>query len=422
MSKISKILFIFLLFISFKGVDAQNSINAPYSRYGIGEIMGNTQTALRSMGGISYGVRKNTIINPSNPASYTSFDTLSFIFDIGVQFKQSQLSNTSIKQNTNNASVSRFAVGFPIFRWWKSSIGILPISNLEYQTEISGYDSIFGSHSYKYGGSGGFRKAYWGNSFSPMKNLSIGANLNFVFGNLNTIRTNHFDTITIFDARYVNNTYVNNLTLDFGAQYTLLLNEQSNLTFGVVYTPKTIRKTRNEIFDHTIYSNTTNEAIVDTIALISNSKGEIQYPSEFGIGITYNRNKQWTVGADFTYTKWSELLINKKSDSLVDGWKFAIGGEWKPNPYAINYFKRTSYRLGFIYESSYLNLNDAKLSKMAITGGFGFPLRKSSSTINLGIEFGKFGTTNNNLIEERYFQISIAFSASDIWFIKRKYE
>ena len=39
---------------------------------------------------------------------------------------------------------------------------------------------------------------------------------------------------------------------------------------------------------------------------------------------------------------------------------------------------------------------------------------------DLGFEFGKKGTTTNNLIEENYFNVSVGLSLSDIWFKKRK--
>ncbi len=422
MLKTIKIKFIFIFLILSQVVIAQDDMNSPYSRYGMGELMGNAQTGLRSMGGISYGVRKNNIINSYNPASYTGFDTLSFVFDIGLQFKQSELKTSTLKQNTNDANVTQFAIGFPIFRWWKSSIGLLPMANMEYQTKIPGKDSLGGNMTYLYSGSGGLRKVYWGNAFSPTKNLSIGANLNFVFGDLSKIRTAHFDSTYIFDSRFEDHTYIHNLTFDFGAQYTLKLNERDNLIIGAVYSPKLKRNTKVDLFDHTLLSNNVNSTLVDTVTFSQNVESKIQYPASFGIGLTYNHEKKWMVGADFTYTNWSDLRINEKSDSLQNSWKIAVGGEWKPNPVSPNYFKRTAYRLGFLYESSYLNLQNTSLSKMAVTAGFGLPLRKSYSTINVGIELGKFGTTQNNLIQEKYFQISVSFSAYDIWFIKRKYE
>ena len=38
----------------------------------------------------------------------------------------------------------------------------------------------------------------------------------------------------------------------------------------------------------------------------------------------------------------------------------------------------------------------------------------------MGFEFGKRGTTDNNLIEENYFNFRLSLSLTDLWFIKRK--
>jgi len=51
---------------------------------------------------------------------------------------------------------------------------------------------------------------------------------------------------------------------------------------------------------------------------------------------------------------------------------------------------------------------------------FGLGLPVGNSSINLGFEFGKKGTTSNGLIEENYFNLSVGLSLSDIWFKKRK--
>ena len=65
----------------------------------------------------------------------------------------------------------------------------------------------------------------------------------------------------------------------------------------------------------------------------------------------------------------------------------------------------------------------------AITLGAGFPLRKikvgetySQSIINVGFEIGQRGTTENQLIQEKYFKAVVGITLNDRWFIKRKYD
>ena len=53
--------------------------------------------------------------------------------------------------------------------------------------------------------------------------------------------------------------------------------------------------------------------------------------------------------------------------------------------------------------------------------GLGLPLGRKLSSLNLGSEFGKKGTTDNNLIQENYFNFRLSLSLTDTnWFQKRK--
>jgi len=42
--------------------------------------------------------------------------------------------------------------------------------------------------------------------------------------------------------------------------------------------------------------------------------------------------------------------------------------------------------------------------------------------INIGIELGIRGTTSDDLLEEKYFKISLGFTMNDKWFVKPKYD
>ena len=62
---------------------SQNNTNSPYTRFGYGDVTESTATELRGMGGVSLGNRSRNTISPLNPASYSSVDSLTFMFDIG---------------------------------------------------------------------------------------------------------------------------------------------------------------------------------------------------------------------------------------------------------------------------------------------------------------------------------------------------
>ena len=76
------------------------------------------------------------------------------------------------------------------------------------------------------------------------------------------------------------------------------------------------------------------------------------------------------------------------------------------------------YRAGFRYENTGLLINNQSINDYGMNFGIGLPV--TYSKINIGVEFGKKGTTSNGLIEENYFNLSIGLSLSDKWFRKRK--
>ncbi|MEK7225992.1 MAG: hypothetical protein AAB221_09945, partial [Bacteroidota bacterium] len=63
-----------MFFTAFNPVFSQD--NSPYSRYGIGDIVPNTNILSRGMGGVSAAYSDILSINFSNPASYASFQSL----------------------------------------------------------------------------------------------------------------------------------------------------------------------------------------------------------------------------------------------------------------------------------------------------------------------------------------------------------
>ena len=58
-----------LLTILLPGVAiAQNNTNSPYTRYGYGQLADQSFANSKAMGGIAYGLRDGSHINPLNPA------------------------------------------------------------------------------------------------------------------------------------------------------------------------------------------------------------------------------------------------------------------------------------------------------------------------------------------------------------------
>ncbi|MBB1537367.1 MAG: hypothetical protein HG464_004660, partial [Bacteroidia bacterium] len=59
--------------------------HSPYSRYGLGLQEHQAYSGVLGWGGVSIGVLQKNAVNPANPASYGRQDSMTFMFDFGVQ-------------------------------------------------------------------------------------------------------------------------------------------------------------------------------------------------------------------------------------------------------------------------------------------------------------------------------------------------
>jgi hypothetical protein len=407
-------------------MQAQTSNSSPYSRFGLGKLNANSNTLIMSLGGSSYAVRNPLFVNPYNPASYTSFDTTSFVFDAALQAKMMTLSTNTNSYKVNDASLAYITMGFPIFKWWKISLGLLPYSTVGY---LIGSDSVIenlGNVRYGYTGSGGINKAYFGNGFKLSDHLSVGANFSYYFGTINRERTISYpDSSYYFSSKITHSAEIRNLVIDFGMQYYKTLKNGLTLTTGLVFTPQyNMSSTANNLaisFYHNYSSNL--DITKDTVSFEHDLKGSVSLPMNIGAGFSVGRSNRWAAFADFQWQQWSKYTYYGESDLLKNSFRVSLGGQLKPSPLDVGkYWKRVNYRAGMRFEQSNLQLRDKRLNEFGFSFGAGLPMKKTRSTLNLAFEVGTFGSTDNNLIKENFFRFSIGASLFEKWFLKRKYD
>ncbi|MBK7173198.1 MAG: hypothetical protein IPH84_08185 [Bacteroidales bacterium] len=400
--------------------------NTPYSRYGIGKLYSNSNSYYMAMGGSAIGVRSPLFVNPYNPASYTSFDSTSFIFDAAMFANAVTLKTSAASEKLNDAGLAYITMGFPITRWWKSSLGVLPYSVMGYKIGIDSVLSGFGKVEYSYSGNGGLNRAYIGNAFQPFKNLSVGVNLSYIFGTLDKERSVSFpDSTYIFGSKLINSTIVRNLHLEFGLQYHDILKNGTSLTAGLTFSPNQSLGTTYDFLAVSYFHNYTSnlDVTTDTAVFESGKSGSIGIPLSIGGGFSLAKQNRWLATADIQYQKWEDFSFLGSSGLLKNSLRISVGGQYKPSPLDIGkYYNRINYRMGFKFEQSNLELRNTRLNDFGISFGIGLPMKKSRSTVNLAIELGTFGTTDNQLIKENYFRFTVGASMFEKWFLKRKYD
>ncbi len=419
---------------------AQNSFNIPYSQYGIGEsTMPYNMPFAASMGGVTYTRSGNNYINPFNPASYAQIEQESFVFDMGLSIQTCTLKDQNQSLYDADGNVAYLTVGFPITKWWKTSIGLMPFSDISYESvrETVDTDSLFGKMKNVYEGMGEISQIYWGNGFNITKNLSLGFNISYLYGSIQKAISYDF-SVADTDYYYVNsrrlkNTYIRNLTFDLGLQYYQPIGEKYTLGLGVVAKPHRLMNVKDNAL---VYTYMTDESLRDTIFPEYGTSNEytstLEQAFTIGGGLSFARNNKWMVAADVTYAGFSgmkyteDTLINIFGTSSIrydNNLKFSLGGEITGDKNSSKYLRRISWRAGFHYEQGKLLLsldgNDYNLNEWGVGVGMSLPMRKGKSLLNISAAYSCFG--NVDPLMRNCFTLGISIGSCESWFVKRKY-
>lgn len=409
-----------------QGLFAQANVDSPYSMFGIGQIRNKTMNArLEGMGGIANAMHGKGLINAENPASYAMIDTLAFLFDAGMYFKTSDFSTSSMSETSNNANFDYVAIAFGATDWWRISLGVQPYSNVGYNLIVNDNKEGIGNYATTFKGSGGLNQAFIGNAFRLGKNLSVGANATYVFGDYETLTTLSFpDSSYMISSRRGIDMMVKSFMFDYGLLYNANIGKDLNLSIGLTYNQKIDLKGAQTTYIRSVEvdSDSDTEYLIDTISYNVNKDARLSMPQGFGFGIALQKNNRWAVGADFNWSQWSKFAREGVNDSLQNSWNVAVGAEFSPKSTSVsNYFRKASYRFGGFYEQTYLSLKGQSINKIGVTAGISLPLPRSLSKVNIGLEVGQCGTKAQGLIQERYFKASVGISVFERWFLKRKY-
>ena len=417
MSKINKIFtLLFFIFISESLIAQQSS--SPYSRFGLGDLKSQFSPVFNSLGGGGFAINDSKVINPFSPATYSSFESNSFLFSTGLNNELVNIESIDESQTLNNLSLSHITFGFPLTNKIGSSFGIIPYSSIGYSMQSR--DEIYNADML-YNGDGGISKVYVGGSLELLKNLSVGANASYLFGGLNRRKKLEFDDETIFNSRSNSQINVKGLFYEVGAIYSRQL-EGDKSSVSIAFNASNnseIKAKRSNLVETFEYSGEY-EIVKDTF-VNSVVKGNLILPSYSNFGVSYTRDK-WLFVFDYSTQNWSDYELLGESDSLVNSKRISGGLQFTPDISSVNqFYKRCHYRLGIALNTTPLQINNTQLEDKSISLGLGIPIKKNRSTYDISIIFGQRGTTSNNLLKENYVKIGLNMTFEGIWFVKQKY-
>ena len=421
--KIGKlVIFSILLLLNGFALRAQNEISLPYSFYVIGEVNRSSNGLLDGMAGTSYAMQSPYYVNFRNPASYALFDSLSMVIEAAASIHACSMQQGRANQKNDYASADYIAIGLPVTRHWRTSVGLVPFSKMGYSTQSSEMVENIGTTSCTYSGNGGLNQLYWGNAFKICKGLSIGLNASYMFGSLYKTSNIHFDGIHFYNT-FVNDAYhLDGIYLTGGLQYGFDFKENHNLTFGVVYSNTAYMWAKENILVNN-YSGVYSPVVsYDTVVYNDDSRGRVKIPQSVGGGLSYTYKKKMTIAADFTWNNWEKYEFMGRGDSLRNSCVASLGFNIIPDPTSTKFLKKMSFRLGGRYSTGEFFLHNKLISEMAVTLGIGIPLTtfNTHSSINILFEYGKLGTLADNLIKQNYFRFTLNFTLQEKWYQRMK--
>ncbi len=453
-----------LVLLASQSARTQN-VNSIYSRFGIGLPVTPGSVKSLGMGGLQSPITDGNIINVFNPASYSFLEITSLQLSGQATFQNAKTETESVKFKNGNIGEMSMAFRKPSSKWG-FAIGLHPYSSVGYtlsNTQVVN-DSL--NASYTYSGSGGLNEALLGTSrmFLIKKKkivmdsltlkadtvahyhfLSVGANMNYVFGNLVQTNLVIFDELNYFHSRVSKTTFAQGGLLQGGLLYQAplkLVHDQNKkvvastyLQLGVTYTMGRDMNSKQELISESVEN--FNGLIVekDTSFVSTDVKGSITIPQRLTVGaaIKWTKPKLGTLllGLDYTMQNWNEYQVttaevSEANNTLNASASYSFGLDYRPTVnMKDNFVHRMQYRIGARYVDSHLVLNNVQITQKAFTAGLSLPLLKSESRMHLAGEYSIFGTTENNLIQEETLTLWLGFTFTPFkerWFHVYKYD
>ncbi len=422
----------FLILFSIGAQAQSNGSNSSYSRFGLGTLNDQSAAYNRGMGGIGMGLRTGGRVNMANPASYSALDSLSFIFDVGMNASFGHMKSGANSVNVNNCSLNNVNAGLRLHRGLGLSFGFVPYSTIGYNftnkspvaTEFPSNQEITTESTYY--GNGGLHQMYVGLGWRVFKELSIGANVSYIWGSYNHSMAQTFEqggssSNEFSKLNMVYDAPIKTYGLEFGVQYPIQLTKEDWLTVGATTSLGHQIKTDATVTRYTSTRDTVQATAINAFDL----------PYTFGVGATWRHKDKLLLGADAKYEKWADcnvpqtntatgtLTYTPQTGSYKNRTKIAVGAQYTPNPMG-KFLQRTQYRVGANYSTPYLKVNGQDgSSEYGITAGVGLPIN-NRSMVNVNLQWLRRAPSAKNLITENYFMLNIGITFNEMWFMKFK--
>ncbi len=428
---------------------SQSGTKSPYNQYGFGYISDQSVGFNKGMNGAGLASRHHNQVNPLNPASYSSIDSLSFIFDAGMSAQLTNYKEGDVRKNAKNGSFDYVVAGFRAFKHVGVSFGILPLTSIDYsyntQQRVGDASDRYTLNVYT--GNGGLRHVYLGVGWEPFKGVSIGVSGSYLWGkysrNVGNVilkaPMNDPESTTELASKqdYSINTLtreyyaeLNSYKLDFGTQVQIPFTKKNVVTLAAKYS---LGHKFGDNAECRVISRNPSTEVADTF--IYSLADPYKLPAELSFGLEYKYNDQLRIDADYVIQKWAstgfpehstvgeEIQYVLNNDYFKDRKVFRLGVEYCKNENARAFLSRLRYRAGVGYATPYYKINGQDGPKeFSVSAGLGIPIVNSwnnRSFVNISAQWVR--NEAKGMLKENTFRISIGVTFNERWFQKWKF-
>ncbi|MBS1517204.1 MAG: hypothetical protein JSS91_03875 [Bacteroidetes bacterium] len=383
---------------------------SPYSIFGIGDI--NYFTSQRTYGmGITGVSLLGNYINNLNPAAVTKLNATTINMNFNYGFLKSSSASDVNKVSNGNLLGINIGIPFDQGRGWVMTLGFNPYSKVDYNVKLNG---TVGGQNYaqSYSGVGGLSRINIGMAYSIMREINVGLEYNYSFGEIKNDNFIDFTNANYNDSRIKNQT-------DF---------QKSFLKGGVIFELGKIFKvirlrglTLGFVFQSGLNLNASKEGIYTTSIstdTVSIKDGQIEIPNTYGFGLTNVFNNKIVVSADMLYQDWSNYReYGLPREGYQKSYRGGLGVEFLPSNTNTSFWGKNTYRLGTFYETSYYKFNGESINTLGFRGGINIPISKFNS-LDFGVNYSFRGKTESGLVKDEFLNFTAGVNFGEIWFIR----
>lgn len=382
-----------------------------YSAYGIGNIRPAAVGAAEGMGYTGIGVRSPFFVNTTNPAANVFMQSpTTMMLDAGIYGETTYARNRNEHALQGGGGLSHLVLWMQPSKYWGTTLGLMPFSEVKYNIGAERYNEILDDdYTVAYQGAGGLNRFFWSNAFRPVKNLSLGMEVSFLFGAIER-KENFRSTGALGSFSTLTKTNFSDVILKAGLQYSFRL-RGNQLILGATFQPGSAIATSENSW---LYKDT------EELEQTEESEESYQLPLQTGFGISW-QSKRLLLASDITFQQWSDKQLNTNSE-LQNTTRASLGVEWALTESSYLFYQQPLLlRTGFFVQNHPQIVEENAFLVWGFSAGISVPIRRKLHHLSVNYSFQQRGTLADDLLLESVHRLTFNINLRDIWFQKQRF-